>query len=468
MSEPVLRDIWRQTGLAPYAPDAIAFTGKDPVLPSSFAVGAAAQATIGAVGLAAGEIWRRRTGRAQQVRVDARHAAVEFRSEQYARVDGAPAWEHTDPIFGTYRCGDGRWVRLHTNFPHLRDGVLRLLGCAHERDAVKAALQKWQAFEFEARGIEAGLAVAAMRGFAEWDAHPHGQAVATLPVLSIERIGDAPPAPLPPAGARPLSGIRVLDLTRVIAGPVSGRALAAHGAEVLLITAPHLYSLPGLTIDTGRGKLSGQLDLRDGAGRDALRKLLSRADVFTQSYRPGALTRHGFSPEEVAALRPGIVCVTLSAFGHVGPWSGRRGFDSLLQTTSGFNHAEAEAAGIADRPKALPCQALDHASGYLMAFGTLAALLRRAEEGGSWLVRVALAGTGQWLRGLGRVENGFDCADPRQEDVADLLETRPSGFGALTAVRHAAQMAETPARWERPSAPLGAHLAAWPEVTGSG
>jgi crotonobetainyl-CoA:carnitine CoA-transferase CaiB-like acyl-CoA transferase len=468
MSEAIVRDLWRQAGLAPYAPDAIAFTGKDPVLPSSFHVGAAAQATIGAVGLAAAEIWRRRTGRAQPVRVDARHAAVEFRSEQCVRVDGAPAPEHTDAIFGTFRCGDGRWVRLHTNFPHLRDGVLRLLGCAHDRAAVSAALQKWEALALEARAIEAGLAVAAMRSFAEWDAHPHGQAVATLPALSIERIGDAPPAPLPPAGARPLSGVRVLDMTRVIAGPVSGRALAAHGAEVLLITAPHLYSLPGLVIDTGRGKLSAQLDLRDKGGRDGLRTLLSGADVFAQSYRLGALARRGFSPAEVAALRPGIVCVTLSAFGHVGPWAGRRGFDSIVQTTSGFNHAEAAAAGITDRPKPLPCQALDHASGYLMAFGALVGLLRRAEEGGSWLVRVALAGTGQWLRGLGRVENGFACADPRQEDVGDLLETGPSGFGMLTAVRHAAQMAETPARWERPAVPPGAHAAEWPDVTGSG
>jgi len=464
MSEAALRDLWQQAGLAPYAPGAIALPGKDPVLPSSFPIGTAAQATIGAVALAAAEIRRRRSRETQQVRVDARHAAVEFRSEQYVRVDGAPAPEHMDAIFGTYRCGDRRWVRLHTNFPHLRDGVLRLLGCSHDREAVAAALRNWKALDFEARAIEAGLAVAAMRTFAEWDAHPHGQAVATLPALSIERIGDAPPVPLPGAGARPLSGIRVLDLTRVIAGPVSGRALASHGADVLLITAPHLYSLPGLVIDTGRGKLSAQLDLRAEEGKASLRKLLSGADVFVQSYRPGALARHGFSPQQAAALRPGLVCVTLSAFGHIGPWSKRRGFDSLVQTTSGFNHAEAEAAGITDRPKPLPCQALDHASGYLMAFGALAGLLRRAEEGGSWLIRVGLAGTGRWLRGLGRVEHGFDCSDPRQEDVTDLLETRPSGFGALTAVRHAAQMPHTPPRWERPSVPLGTHPPQWPSA----
>jgi crotonobetainyl-CoA:carnitine CoA-transferase CaiB-like acyl-CoA transferase len=466
-SDAVLRDLWRQAGLAPYAPGAIVFSGNDPVLPSSFPIGTAAQATIGAVALAAAEVWRRRTARTQRVKVDARHAAIEFRSEQYLRVDGAPAPEHTDRIFGTYRCGDGRWVRLHTNFPHLRDGVLRLLGCAHDREAVAAALQNWEAKAFEARAAEAGLAVTAMRSFAEWDAHPQGRAVATLPAVSVERIGDAPPAPLPQVGMRPLTGVRVLDLTRVIAGPVCGRALAAHGADVLLITAPHLHAVPGLVIDTGRAKLSAQLDLRAEDGRAKLRNLVAGADIFVQSYRPGALARLGFAPEELAALRPGIVFVTLSAYGHLGPWSARRGFDSLVQTASGFNHAEAEAAGLAGRPKPLPCQVLDHASGYLLAFGALAALLRRAEEGGSWLVRVALAGTGRWLRGLGRVERGFNCADPKQDEVADLLETQPSGFGALTAVRHAAQISTTPTRWARPSVPLGTHPAEWPGVSES-
>ncbi|MCW3476623.1 CoA transferase, partial [Limobrevibacterium gyesilva] len=257
------------------------------------------------------------------------------------------------------------------------------------------------------------------------------------------------------------SGLRALDLTRVIAGPVCGRALAAHGADVLHITAPHLPSIGPLVSDTGRGKRSAQLDLRDPAGRATLRRLLADADLFVQSYRPGALAAHGFGPEDAAAARPGLVYVALSAYGHTGPWAGRRGFDSLVQTASGFNHAEAEAAGAPGQPKPLPCQALDHASGYLMAFGALAAVLRRAEEGGSWLVRVSLAGTGRWLRGLGRVPNGLACPDPDQDAVADLLETTDSGFGRLNAIRHAAALSETPAHWALPSVPLGTHPAAW-------
>jgi crotonobetainyl-CoA:carnitine CoA-transferase CaiB-like acyl-CoA transferase len=286
-------------------------------------------------------------------------------------------------------------------------------------------------------------------------------AVGALPVFSIERIGDAPPQPLP-AAPRPLGGVRVLDLTRIIAGPVCGRTLAAHGADVLLVTAPHLPAIGPLVIDTGRGKLSCQIDLRDPVGQSTLRALLRDTDVFVQGYRPGALQSVGFGPAEVAQLRPGIVYVSLSAYSHVGPWAGRRGFDSLVQTASGFNEAEARAAGT-DQPRPLPAQALDHASGYLMSFGAITALARRCTEGGSWHIRVSLAQTGKWLRQLGRIEDGLSSGETRFDDVQDLLEKRDSGFGRLTAIRHAAQLSETPARWERPSMPLGAHPAAWPE-----
>src|SRR5205085_6358448 len=252
-----------------------------------------------AAALAAAELWRLRTGMSQRVAVDMRHAAIECRSERYLRVAGRPTPDLWDKIAGTYCCGDGRWMRLHTNFPHHRDGVLKLLGCAYERDAVDQALQAWRAEDFETAAAESGLVVAAMRSFAEWDAHPQGRAVAGLPVFSIERIGDAPAAPLPP-GPRPLSAVRVLDLTRIIAGPVAGRALAAHGADVLLVTSPHLPFVEQLVIDTGRGKLSTHLDLHDPAGREALASLLRGADVFVQGYRPGGLAALGFGPQEAA------------------------------------------------------------------------------------------------------------------------------------------------------------------------
>ena len=456
----VLSQIWRDAGCPAEALGCLRLTGAEPVLPSSFRVGTAAQATIAAATLAAAEFWRLRAGSRQQVTVDMRHAATEFRSERYLRVDDGPPPPLWDKIAGVYRAGDGRWVRIHTNFPRHRQGLLALLGCDYDRDAVSAALAGWEAEALETAADEAGLLIAMMRSPAEWESHPQAPAVAAGPLLSIERIGDAPPTQ-PAPGERPLSGVRVLDLTRVIAGPVCGRALAAHGADVLRVTAPHLPSMAPLVIDAGRGKLSAHIDLREAGGRRTLEDLLGEADVFVQGYRPGAIDKLGFSPQAVASARPGIVYVSLSAYGRAGPWAAKRGFDSLVQTATGFNHMEAEAIG-ADGPKPLPCQALDHASGYLMAFGAIVALMRRARDGGSWSVRVSLARTGHWLKGLGRIEDGFDCADPAVEDVADLMEESGSGFGRLRTVKHAGLLSETPPYWARPSMPLGSHPPRWP------
>jgi crotonobetainyl-CoA:carnitine CoA-transferase CaiB-like acyl-CoA transferase len=455
-----LTGLWRLAEQPGDALSSIEFTGAEPALPSSFAIGTAAQASIAASALAANELWQLRTGRRQQVSVAMRDAAIEFRSERYMRVDGTPVGESWDKIAGLYRTGDGRFVRIHTNFPHHRDGMLKLLGCDYERAAVQRALDGWEAQKFETAAAEAGLVATATRSFAEWDAHPQGQAVASLPVLTIERIGDGPPQPLAKDGKRPLSGVKVLDLTRVIAGPVCGRTLAVHGADVMLMTGRHLPSIPPLVVDSGRGKLSASIDLRNTEGRNTLKALLRDADIFVQGYRPGAIASHEFGAEAAAAIRPGVVYVTLSAYGHTGPWANRRGFDSLVQNANGLNIAEAEAFG-AKEPKPLPAQVIDHASGYLLAFGAMIALARRVTEGGSWHVRVSLAQTGQWFRGLGRID-GTRAPDPELADVIDRIEASNSGFGKLTAVRHSVAMSETPPHWDRPSVPLGTHAPAWP------
>jgi crotonobetainyl-CoA:carnitine CoA-transferase CaiB-like acyl-CoA transferase len=458
-SKTVLAGLLRTAGYSETGLGDVELTGNEPVLPSSFAVGTAAQASIAAAALAAAELWRLRTGRRQGVRVDMRNAAVEFRSERYLRVDGKPADDHHDTIAGLYRCGDDRWVRLHTNLPHHCSGLLALLGCEHDRAAVQRALAAWQAEALETAAADAGLVVTACRSFAEWDAHPQSRAIAKLPPFTIERIGEAPAMPLP-AADRPLAGIKVVDLTRIIAGPVCGRTLAAHGAEVMLVTAAHLPSLLPLVVDTGRGKLSTTIDLREASGREALTALIGEADIFVQGYRPGAIAAFGFGPQDVARIRPGIVYVSLCAYGHEGPWALRRGFDSLVQTATGFNVAEAQAFGD-DTPRALPAQELDHATGYLLAFAAMSALARRVEHGGSWHVRASLAQTAYWLRQLGRID-GMTCPDPRFRDVQDCLEESSSGFGRLTAVRHSAIMTETPPRWARPTVPLGTHPPVWP------
>jgi crotonobetainyl-CoA:carnitine CoA-transferase CaiB-like acyl-CoA transferase len=456
----MLAGLWTLAGGGTAALDAVTLTGEEPQLPSSFRVAAAAQTSIAAAGLAAAEIWKLRSGQDQKIAVDMRHAVVECRSERYLHVDGKPPPPAWDSIAGVYKTRGQRFVRLHTNFPHHREAVCRVLNCRAERDDVQAALMQWDAEAFETAAYEAGGVVSMMRSHDEWSETPQAKALAALPFMTIEKIGEAAPKPWP-AGDRPLAGLRVLDLSRVIAGPVAGRTLAAHGADVLLVSGADLPAIPWLTIDTGRGKLTTFIDLKRDEGRRRLNELLAEADVFSQGYRPRALADLGFSPEEAARINPGIVFVSLSAYSHVGPWAERRGFDSLVQTATGFNHAEGQAAGL-DGPKELPAQILDHASGYLMAFGAMMAKARQSREGGSWHVRVSLAQTGRWIWNLGRVADGLNTKDLQEEAVRPFVEQVPSGFGRLQAIRHAAQLSRTPALWSRPAMPLGSHPPQWP------
>lgn len=455
-----LQALWQLAGLPAEDIAGVGLTGSEPVLPSSFALATALQASLGAAAAAAAAIGHARGGPRQTVGVAARDVVLEAGGS--FTLDGRTP-ELWDPIAGLYPCGDGGHVRLHTNFSHHRDGVLRLLGLpagpGTARAAVAQALQGWRALDFEQAAADAGLVVAAVRRFDEWDAHPQAAAVAAQPLVLLQRSGQAPAPAWPPlpAGALPLQGLRVLDLTRILAGPVAGRTLAAYGADVMLVNSPRLPNIEAIA-DTSRGKLSVHVDLQTAAGRETLRALVREADVFLQGYRPGALAALGFGPDELARLNPSLVMVSLSAYGESGPWGGRRGFDSLVQTATGFNHAEAQAFGIAE-PKALPLQALDYGAGFLLAFGALAALRRRADEGGGWQVGVTLARTGLWLRSLGRLQGFADVARPR---ASDAMETSDSGFGTLRAVRHAARFSHTPPRWARPSMPPGSHAPAWP------
>lgn len=453
----VLRDLWMRAELPEEALACAALAGADPVLPSSFAVGTAAQASIAAAALAACELGHQRGAPRQQVGVDMAHASTECTG--WFSLDGEvpDLW---DAFSGLYRCADGH-VRIHANFAHHRNGALRLLGMdpaqATRADA-EAALMAWKALDFESAAAAAGLVATALRSFAQWDATPQGQAVAAQPLFTIERIGDAPPRALPPlsAGQRPLEGVRVLDLTRILAGPVGGKALAAYGADVMLVNAPHLPNIAAIA-ETSRGKRSVHVDLRSAGGRAAMQRLLAEAHVWVQGYRPGGLQALGYGPEAVAQQRPGIVYVSLTAYGTQGPWATRRGFDSLVQTAMGFNHAEGEAVGDG-RPKPLPLQILDEATGYLIAFGAAAALRRQQREGGSWHVQVSLAQTGHWLRTLGRVPHGLRAQAP---DRTPWLETSASGFGVLRSVRHSAELERTPAGWTRPAVPPGTDAPAW-------
>ena len=453
-----LASLWVGAGLDTGELDAVQIAGQDPTLPSVFRVGEAAAASVAAAGAAAAQLWRLRSGDTQGVSVDVRAALAAFRSERYLLIDGESPASPWGPLSGYYPTGDDRHVQLHANFPHHHQGLIDLLNCGDSKQSVAAALLNWDGEVFEREASDKGLCAGLLRSRQEWEAHGQGKAVAGLPLIEIERIGDSAPESLP-GEHRPLTGIRALDLSRILAGPVCGRTLASHGAQVLRIGSAHLPLIPHIWLDLARGKRSAHLDLRQDGERQKLLSLSRECDVFLQAYRPGSLEARGLGPEDIAAVRPGAIYVTISAYGHEGPWATRRGFDSLVQTVSGIGHAGAVASGVAGtRP--LPCQALDHATGYLAAFGAMVALRRRAEVGGSYHVRVSLAQTGHWLWNLGQID-GLDHPNTAIEEIADLLESQETMEGRVTAVRPPEVLEVTPARWERSPVPLGHDPACW-------
>jgi len=427
------------------------------LLPTGFPMADIAAGTLAAVGLSAADLWRLRTGRGQTVTVDRAAAGIGMASAEYLRVDGEIR-DRWDPVTGFYPTRDGRWIYLHGNFPHLRDGLLALLGAGNSRESVAAAVAGWDAQALEDAGAENGLCAAVTRSREEWLAHPQRAAVAALPLVEITRIGDAPPRPLPDA-ARPLGGVRVLDCTRVIAGPMAGRTFAEHGADVLRVNGPHLPFIEALVINTGIGKRSCFVDLREPQGVATLNGLVAEADVFVESYRPGTLARRGFGPERLAELRPGIVSVALDAWSRAGPFSDRRGYDSLVQSACGLAVRDGEG-----KPARLPCQPLDYLTGYLAAAGAMAALRRRVTEGGSWHVAVSLIRTAEWIfemtAALGPVADPPARA-PAPDELSGMMQEMESGFGRLSFLRPIVALSETPPGWDRPPVPPGADDAVW-------
>jgi crotonobetainyl-CoA:carnitine CoA-transferase CaiB-like acyl-CoA transferase len=381
------------------------------------------------------------------------------------KIDGAAISTERNPVMGVYPAKNGRWSYIHANFPNHRAAAMSVLGVAEEREAVRQAVAKWDALELEEAILAAKGAGGMVRSMAEWAKHPQAAAIAALPLMEIVKIGDSAPEPLP-EGERPLSGIRVLDLTRVLAGPTSARTLAEHGADVMKITAQHLPNIGYQEYDTGHGKLQAHLDLRQPRDLDTLLGLVRETDVFTQGYRPGTLGNRGLSPEELAKLRPGLVYVSMCAFSHAGPWASRRGFDTVVQTVSGITTRQGELfPGASPGPQFYPVSAIDYLTGYLMAFGGMVALARRAREGGSWLVRISLAQTGRWLVDRGQVAEA-ELKDVGKElypaEIARWSIESDTPVGRLRHLGPTVRLSETAPYWARPTAPLGYHEPVWP------
>ncbi len=434
-----------------------------PALATRFQADEAAAAVIAATAAEAADLWKIRTGQRQSVDVATREAAASLISFMFQRFEDPARAAVRDPQVtaadGFFRSRDGRWVYLHPSFPESSRAMLRLLGCDNNREAVTATVAGWEAQALEDAIADAGVCGAMARTPQEWDASEQGRAMVRPPLIEVVRIGDAPPKPLPAGGDSPLAGVKVLDLTRVLAGPACARALAQHGAQVLHVTSPNLPSIPPFVSDTGHGKRSAFLDLKTQADHARLLALLDDADIFSQGYRLGGLDRLGLSPEALAARRPGLIHVSINCYGHEGPWAGRPGWEQLAQTVTGMVHVHGGEAGPAIQPAAVN----DYTTGYLAALGAMIALRRRATEGGSWRVRVSLVQTARWVRELGIAgPERLAAAQPfSAEELAGYSLHENGGFGPVRFLRPPVRLSATPARWTEPTRPLGSDPAAW-------
>src|SRR5215831_757676 len=457
--------------LAPPAADEVSITGTDPVFSTRFKIGEACAAVLGGVGVAVCDIWQMKTGRRQRVSIDVRHASAGLRSSVYLQRPGADgefapvvnkSHEAMRAITQPWPTKDGRWVLPHFGLPNLQARMLKLLGCEPHPGSVARAVEKWDALDLEAAIDAARLCGGMVRSNAEWLAHSHGQVLAAKPIVEIIKIGESDAEPFPEYG-RPLSGIRALDLTRILAGPMAARTLAEHGADVLMVTAERLPQIQEHVLDTSHGKRSCFLDLSRREDADRLRALIRGADVFSQGYRPGAISKLGFGPEEVGAIRPGIICASISCYGADGPFSHRAGWEQVAQTMTGLCH-EGRTAARPNGPALLPAAACDYTTGYLTAYGILLALAKRAREGGSYHVRTSLCQSGMLIARQGKAAfPGLDLDLSTAEIDWIRVVSRPKS-GPLRHLGPILKFSETQPYWARPTPQLGGDAPSWLEA----
>lgn len=455
-------DLLEGVGLPAEVADPVTIEGEYQPYDTRYPVVEGASSAIGAIAAVAASLLEARTGQRQQVAVNRGHAAASLIGFLLQKLEvedtPAPPSALTRPMVMLHQCRDGRWVHLHGAFPHLAARTGDVLGCAPDSstEVVAEAVAQWDAPALEEALAQAGTCGVMARTTEEWAAHPQAQAIAPLGRVSIEKIGESDPEPAGHGTDRPLAGTRVLDLSRLLAGPTNGRTLAEHGAEVLLVNSPVLDNIPAFVMDTSHGKRSAFVDLTTSDGVETLQRLVGEADVFSQGYRGGALARKGLSPEALAELRPGIICTTINCYGDVGPWSMRPGWEQMAQTTTGIVIGQ----GGAEHPKLIDAACCDYTTGYLAALGTMAALWLREREGGSYHVRASLCQTATWFTQLPAVERsqpgGFG-------DMASYMTTSDTDYGWLTHLAPVVQMTRSPARWDLPTPRLGANAAAWAE-----
>lgn len=448
----------------------VSIPGSDPFFRTPYRIGETVACVLAASGVAANDLWQARTGRRQRIEIPVSHAAASLHVVNYTRQRDAtgtyqPApqsdsMRHMISITQPWPTADGRYVLPHFNLPNLRRRVLGVLGCEPTPDGVAGAVATWNADDLETAIAEARGCAGKVRSREEWLAHPQGAYLATRPVMEITRIADGAPEPLP-AGDRPLSGVRVLDLTRILAGPTSARTLAEHGADVLMVAAEDTPQVPEFVRDLSHGKRSCFLDLRNPAEAGQLTRLVRDADIFVNGYRPGRLAARGFGVDDLARLRPGIINVQINCFGSGGPFADRAGWEQIAQSVSGIALTHGSAIG-AGQPKLAPAPMCDYVTGYLAAFGAMVALGRRTREGGSYNVQVSLCQSAMFYQRQGLRDDFSDAPETLSEaELQDLYIPETSSYGDLLTLGPVLRMSETPCRWALPTPKLGSDQPAW-------
>lgn len=448
------------TGAVPDAPS-LMVTGHDGALPVRYPLGIAAAGVLGAVGLALASLARLRGAPAQAVQVDVTHAAYGLVSFRQLRLDGQAVASPGDanPLVGIYRCRDGAWFALHGGFESLREATLRVLGAQADFESIASAVGRRDAVELEESFGAHGLCGVACRSAQDWQHFTPGRILGQEALVEIERIGQADVVALSPwnPGDGALTGVRVLDFTRILAGPTCGRLLAAAGADVLVPSTARLPNIPGYALETGSGKRFLELDLDEPAGHEQALRLADRCDVLVDSFRSGALARRGLGPQALAARRGarGVVFVSINCYGHTGPWVKRPGWELMGQAATGL----AVGHGGAAHPKPLWTYPCDYLTGYLAAAGAACALARRAREGGSWHVKVSLARTGMYTQSFGLRDS---LRPAPAEGAGPWCHSLHTPMGTLRYLPIPIKLPATPLRGWEPAVRLAPGAEPWP------
>ena len=466
-----LDDLMKVRGRQNVDPSELHISGSDPVLNSRFKLGEVAAAAHASVGVAVNDIWELKTSRRQKIQISVRSASASLKSNKLIKTRQTNGeflklvdkdHEFNRQLNGIYRTRDNRWVLPHFGLNHLRDRMLGLLEASPDQLSISKAVSKWDAIDLENAIAEMHLCGGMIRTNSEWIAEPHGKVLSEKPVVEILKIGPSDPEPIP-SGCRPLSGIKVLDLTRILAGPIAARTLAEHGADVLMVTAENLPQVHAYVADTSHGKRSCFVDIKENEGARKLKDLIIGADIFSQGYRPGAMEKLGFGPEELSEIRPGLIYLSINCYGFDGEFSDRGGWEQVAQIMTGLTTIE-NGSNKMNPPSLLPAAANDYITGYLGAYGVLLALARRAKEGGSYHVRVSLCQTAMMIYRNGKIQDGLAPEELSLSEIEDLSILSTTHLGEAKHLAPVLNLSETPPFWKMPTPKLGGNKAEWSET----